>query len=422
VANAIEIDHVTKIFKLYKEKPKSTKERVIRAGRNPHTPFKALDDVSFEVAQGETLAMLGHNGSGKSTLLKLVAGTMRPTSGRITTRGRLAALLELGAGFHPDLTGRENVYMNGSILGFSKPQVDRIFDDIVDFSEINAFGDNFIDQQVKHYSSGMYARLGFAVAINVDPEILVVDEVLSVGDEAFQRKCLDRIRQIQREGKTILLVSHAADVVRTIATRAAVFDHGVLVEVGPIGEAIRTFRETLVNRGLHAEAHELDPLSAADPETGEMPIIVTPVELTHDEEAEVHITDVTVEYPESDADYLLPGQPLNLRIKYHATGTITDVAFAVDIFDVDGNHLMGTTTDVLEQYIHAVQDDGEVIFHFEHVPLLDGSFNLVLAVHSHDGGKIYDQRENQDTFAVMNPTRTRGLVQFPVKIEHLFHF
>ena len=150
-AVAIEVANVTKSFKIYQEKAQSAKERMIKIGRNPHTVFKALDDVSFEVAEGETFALLGHNGSGKSTLLKCVAGTLRPSSGRIVSRGRLAALLELGAGFHPDLTGRENIYLNGSILGFSRVQVDRIFDDIVEFAELN----DFIDNQVKHYSSGM---------------------------------------------------------------------------------------------------------------------------------------------------------------------------------------------------------------------------------------------------------------------------
>ena len=203
---AIEIESVTKSFKIYKEKAVSAKEKVIRFGRNPHHRFKALDDVSISVTEGETMAILGHNGSGKSTMLKCVAGTLRPTSGRIAVRGRLAALLELGAGFHPDLTGRENIYLNGSILGFSKAQVDRIFDDIVEFAELQ----DFIDNQVKHYSSGMYARLGFAVAINVEPEVLVVDEVLSVGDEAFQRKCIERVKQFQRTGRTILVVTGTA--------------------------------------------------------------------------------------------------------------------------------------------------------------------------------------------------------------------
>src|SRR6478672_2389068 len=226
---AIEIDSVTKVFKIYREKAQSTKERVIRLGRNPYERFRALDDVSITVAEGETMALLGHNGSGKSTLLKCVSGTLRPTSGRIVIPAdqRLAALLELGAGFHGDLTGRENVYLNGSILGFSKSQVDVIFDDIVEFAELQ----DFIDNQVKHYSSGMYARLGFAVAINV--------EVLSVGDEAFQRKCVERIKQFQRSGRTILVVSHAAELVRQIADRAAVLDHGHVVDIATPGEAIR---------------------------------------------------------------------------------------------------------------------------------------------------------------------------------------
>src|SRR4029079_431357 len=186
-----------------------------------HT-FAALEDVTFEVPRGSTFGLIGHNGSGKSTLLKLLAGVYRPSNGRILVDGRVSALLELGAGFHGELTGRENIYLNGSILGLSKPQVERIFDDIVDSAELPPF----IDTHVKHYSSGMYARLGFAVAIHVEPEILVVDEVLAVGDEAFQRKCIERVKLFQREGRTILLVSHMAEMVRRIADQIAVFDHG----------------------------------------------------------------------------------------------------------------------------------------------------------------------------------------------------
>lgn len=421
MADALTIDSVTKVFKLARDKPKSAKERIIRAGRIQWEEFRALDDVSFSVAQGETLAVLGHNGSGKSTLLKCVAGTLRPTSGTITSRGRLAALLELGAGFHPDLTGRENVYLNGSILGFSKAQVDRIFDDIVDFAEL----EGFIDQQVKHYSSGMYARLGFAVAINVDPDILLVDEVLSVGDEAFQRKCIDRIRRMQREGRTILVVSHATDLVRQLCDRAVVLDHGHKIAEGPPGEAIRAFREALAARGvevpLAAEEADHAPPVAIDPTTGEVPVVTTP-ELVPDAGATVRIRHVIAEYPDEDAGHLLPGQPLRLRVGYSATGMITDVAFALEIFDEAGTRLMGTTTDVLEQYIHAVKGEGEVVFAFEHVPLLDGRFPLTVAIHSHDGGTIYDEREFEDSIAVMNPGRTRGTVHFPVKVEHIFSF
>jgi ABC-2 type transport system ATP-binding protein len=422
VAEVITIDSVSKVFKLAKDKPKSAKERVIRAGRIKWEEFRALDDVSFSVEQGETLAMLGHNGSGKSTLLKCVAGTLRPTTGSITHRGRLAALLELGAGFHPDLTGRENVFLNGSILGFSKGQIEGIFDDIVDFAEL----EEFIDLQVKHYSSGMYARLGFAVAINVDPDILLVDEVLSVGDEAFQRKCIDRIRRMQREGRTILVVSHATDMVRQICDRAVVLDHGKKIADAAPGEAIRTFREALAARGveipLHAEEADHTPPTIADPVTGEMPIIIGPGALVDDPGATVTIRHVIPEYPDEEAGHLLPGQPLKLRIGYAATGMITDVAFAIEIFDEDGTRLLGTTTDVLEQYIHAVKGEGEVNFVFDNMPLLDGTFPLTVAIHSHDGGTIYDEREFEDSFSVMNPGRTRGIVNFPVKVEHLFHF
>jgi ABC-type polysaccharide/polyol phosphate transport system ATPase subunit len=414
---AIEIDAVTKVFKLYKEKAKSAKERVIRAGRNPHTPFHALRDVSLEVAEGETLALLGHNGSGKSTLLKCVAGTLRPTSGRITTRGRLAALLELGAGFHPDLTGRENVYLNGSILGFSKAQVGRIFDDVVDFAELH----EFIDMQVKHYSSGMFARLGFAVAINVEPDVLLVDEVLSVGDEAFQRKCLDRVRQLQRDGRTILLVSHATDTVRQIADRAAVFDHGRMIEIGEVGDAIRTFRESL-NRD-HEAHHEIDaPQTAVDPVTGELPVVIAPIELVPEPGAEVHITSVEVEYERPDLGAALPGRPVTISVGYAATGMITDVVFAIDIFDDEARRILGTTTDVLNQPIHAVAGDGHVRFYFEELPLLDGTFHLSFMIHTRDGGTVYDTRDYEDSFQVINRTRTRGLVKIPIKIVHLYHF
>ncbi|MBI2709213.1 MAG: ABC transporter ATP-binding protein [Actinobacteria bacterium] len=412
---AIEIHQVTKSFKLYREKAQSAKERVIRAGRNPHTTFKALDDVSFSVGTGETVALLGHNGSGKSTLLKCVAGTLRPTSGRIVTRGRLAALLELGAGFHPDLTGRENVYLNGSILGFSHAAVDRIFDDIVEFAEL----EQFIDNQVKHYSSGMYARLGFAVAINVDPDVLLVDEVLSVGDEAFQRKCLDRVQRLQREGRTILLVSHATETVRQVADRVVVLDHGHMVVDGRTGEAIRAFRETLQKRGIPlpegVDAH-------VDPEaTGEVPVVPGPA-FDHDPSATVAFKDVTVRYHEKTADHATPGEPLSIEIPYHATGTIRDVVLSIEVFDVDGHKLMGTNTDFIEQPIAGMKGDGTIVLHLETLPLLDGRFHLRLAFHTRDGGRVYDERDFVDSFQVMNPTRTQGTIHLPVRVEHLYSF
>lgn len=274
---------------------------------------------------------------------------MRPTEGSIVKRGRIAALLELGSGFHGDLTGRENVYMNASILGFSRKEIDRIFDDVVAFSEI----EDFIDNQVKHYSSGMAARLGFAVAVNVEPEILLVDEVLSVGDEAFQRKCLERIKRFQREGRTILLVSHAVDLVRRICDRAAVLDHGELVAVGPPGEAALAFREYLQHKGV-----------------------------------EVH---------------------------FCAPEVVDDVVFSIAIHDQDGRMLLGTNTDYTGDDPGFVEGNGTCTFIFERFPVLDGIYSVDIGLHSHDVGVIYDQRAEKDTVKVVSSGRTVGLVDFPVR-------
>ena len=259
MAAAIEIEAVSKRFRLYHEKFTSLKERILHGGKVPFEDFWALRDIDLRIETGESIGLLGHNGSGKSTLLKCIAGILRPTEGEIRTAGRLAALLELGAGFQPDLSGRENIFLNASILGMKRAEIERRFDDIVGFA-----GDEvarMIDNQVKFYSSGMYVRLGFAVAINVDPEILLVDEVLAVGDESFQRKCLDKVTQFQREGRTIVVVTHSPDMVRQICTRAAALDHGLLVEVGEPNDVIRTFRERLMT-GIYAASDLSDPTLA----------------------------------------------------------------------------------------------------------------------------------------------------------------
>lgn len=414
MAPAIEVRGVSKRFRLSHARYNSLKERMIHFGRVPYEDFWAVRDADFVVEEGTTVGLLGHNGSGKSTLLKCIAGILQPTYGEIVTRGRLAALLELGAGFHPELTGRENIYMNGSILGLARRDIDKVFDEIVAFAEL----ERFIEMQVRHYSSGMYVRLGFAVAVNVDPDILLVDEVLAVGDEAFQRKCLERVAKFQREGRTILFVTHAADLVRRICDRAIVLDHGVTVMDAAPGEAVRSFREHLAHGEMGIavpEVSEPESESEREPSHGER--------LAARATGKVRITEVSIEHPGRlvDREWLLPDEPMTVRVRYHATEPTRDVMFGIGIDDKEGNHLFGTNTGILGIDVPTARGDGEMTFDFDRVPLLDGTYMITLAIQTADEGTVYDWHEQRYSFDVMNPSRGAGRVSFPVSVrfEHL---
>jgi ABC-2 type transport system ATP-binding protein len=389
MAPAIEVSDLSKRFRLSSEKYQSLKERLIHFGRTTHEELWALSGVDLEVEAGKTMGLLGHNGSGKSTLLKCIAGILQPTHGEIRTVGRIAALLELGAGFHPELTGRENVFLNGSILGLANREIEKRFDEIVGFAEL----EDHIDRQVRHYSSGMYVRLGFAVAVNVDPDILLVDEVLAVGDEAFQRKCLNRVRQFQQEGRTIIVVTHVPDLVKQVCNAAAVLDHGRLVFHGPPGEAVRSFREHL--------------LGGAGPSANRAVV-----------DRGVHISSVTLEHPQhGETGYLLPGEPLAVHVKYDVEHEVEDVAFSMSVYDTQGRLLFGASTDRLGQPIPRLSGSGEVVFSVPHMPLLDGTYPLTLGITSAGGGVVYDWREQRDSFEVMNPTPVEGLVDVPLEVR-----
>ena len=234
---AVSAEHVSKRFRLYHERNDSLKVTLMRRGRAKYEEFWALDDVSLDVPKGTTFGLIGENGSGKSTLLKCMAKILRPDKGTATVNGKMSALLEVGAGFHPELSGRDNVYLNGSILGLSKKELDSKFDAIVDFAGL----EQFIDTPVKNYSSGMYVRLGFSVAINVEPDVLLVDEVLAVGDENFQRKCGEKFAEMREHGKTIVVVSHALGTMRTLCDHIALLEHGVLKAVGPATDVIDNY-------------------------------------------------------------------------------------------------------------------------------------------------------------------------------------
>ncbi len=429
---AVEVQGVSKRFRLYHEKYTSLKEKVIHAGRIPHEDLWALRDVSFEVPEGETIGILGRNGSGKSTLLKCVCGILQPTAGQVVVRGKLAGLLELGAGFQQELSGRENIYLNGSMLGFSKRDVDRMFDDIVEFAELG----QFIDNQVKYYSSGMYVRLGFAVAVNVDPDILVIDEVLAVGDERFQRKCLDRVKQFQREGRTILFVSHAPDLVRSICDRAVVLSDGEMVGMGAPGEAIRLFRERLLEAGDAlgaseaaaalgaateevAEEHAAEGLAYPDPQAaagvpGAAAGSVSPLRLAPQESRPVRFTDVTCVLPaESERRYLLPGEPVTVRASFESVRPVAGAVFQLELRGDGGTGLFRTDSEILGVTCDLAPGPGTFEFQLEAVPLLDGAYDVNLGVQTARG--LSDWREPACTFEVMNPGRSTGVVDVAVR-------
>jgi ABC-type polysaccharide/polyol phosphate transport system ATPase subunit len=268
MGGTISFDRVSMRFFLQHERPRSFQDRLVnfvhqRNGSSEE--FWALRDVSFAVQPGETLGLVGENGSGKSTILKLATRILYPTSGQVMVNGKVSALIELGAGFHPDLTGRENIYLNGSILGFSRKQMARLFDEIVAFSEL----ERFIDTPVKHYSSGMYMRLGFSVAVNVDPDILIIDEVLSVGDEAFKRKCMDRIMEFKRRGKTIIFVSHAMPSVEALCDRVIWLEHGVVRGEGEPEGVVTRYLDTQIHKEVAVLPEPATSTQSLDAGTGD---------------------------------------------------------------------------------------------------------------------------------------------------------
>jgi ABC-type polysaccharide/polyol phosphate transport system ATPase subunit len=422
---AVDVQEVSKRFRLYHEKYTSLKEKIIHAGRVPYEDLWALQEVAFEVREGETVGILGRNGSGKSTLLKCVCGVLQPTSGRIVVRGKLAGLLELGAGFQQELSGRENIYLNGSMLGLSKREVDRLFDDIVEFAELG----QFIDNQVKFYSSGMYVRLGFAVAVNVDPDVLVIDEVLAVGDERFQRKCMDRIKRFQREGRTILFVSHSPDQVRSICDRAVVLSHGKMIGLGAPGEAVRLFRESLMEAG--------DELALGGPEEAPAPTEPLPgppgppvppapgpaaghvtlgqVAASAGPSRPVRLGEVEAHFPEQgDRRYLVPGESLVVRVHYEAEVAVDDIMFSIEVRQDDNSLLFRSDTQILGVPVVAEAGPGVIDFHIDALPLYDGNYDINIGIYG-PGGILYDWREPACQFEMMNPGRSVGLLELSVR-------
>jgi ABC-2 type transport system ATP-binding protein len=384
---AIEVEDVSKRFRIYREKPTSLKQRVL-AGRIRAEDFWALRDVSFDVPEGETLGLIGHNGSGKSTLLKVIAGILRPSKGVVRQRGRIASLLELGAGFHPELTGRENVYLNASFLGLSGRETDRVYDDIVAFAEL----EDFMATAVKFYSSGMLVRLGFACAVHVDPDVLLIDEVLAVGDESFQARCLDRVRGFQRDGRTIVLVSHALDQVRSLCDRAVMLDHGRVRTSGDPDEVVRQMRLAILK-------HDLD--FARDEGTRELEILG----------AALLRDDDLLDGP------LQPGDFLTVQVDLKANEPIEDPVVSFALHDGANNFVFGGDTAREGLMLGRIDGKRRVRFRMGPVPFTGGTFWITLGAHSRDNQFVYHVQDQRYSFEVRQTTGRRDQTFMPIDIE-----
>ncbi|GAC1370505.1 MAG: hypothetical protein NVSMB32_14910 [Actinomycetota bacterium] len=388
MAPAIEVADVSKVFKLYHEQYHTLKERLIFLRRAKRfEEFRALDHVSFEIEEGTTFGLIGANGSGKSTLLKLIAGILRPTTGEVRVRGRVGALLEVGAGFHPDLTGRQNVYLNGSIIGFTKKEIDRKFDDIVSFAEMEAF----IDNPVRNYSSGMYIRLGFSVAVHMDPDILLIDEVIAVGDENFQKKCMARMRQFQEEGKTILLVTHAVDAIRDFCTDAVLLRKGAVAVAGDPSEVIRGYRNQV---GHTPTGEKIDHLTAVD------------------------IDRVTVSSPARETmPFCSGGVEVVQHVDLTANTPVADPVFSVNIYDSAGQHTFGTNTNLRYMQTELVPGNARLRIDLDALPMREGKFTLTVGVHSRDGKTVYAVTDGKLEFEMRSPDAEPGRLMIPCRFS-----
>lgn len=396
------MENINKRFEFVAESPNSIFELLLsrfstnQQAKRPSSKKQSLwavNDVNLDIFPGESVGILGQNGSGKSTLLKLITRILHPTTGRITVQGRIGALLELGAGFHPELTGRENIFLNASILGLSKHDIQTHFDSVVAFSEL----EDFIDTPVKYYSSGMYMRLGFSVAVHVNPQILIVDEILAVGDQAFQEKCINHIYGMKRRGTTIILVSHNLDMMRKLCDRLIWIEKGKIRDQGVPEEMIQkylVFLQTREHRSLFQANNNFERMGTGD------------VEITA-----VHLLDEN----KKEQPVFVTGKPFTIEIHYLAHQPVPKPEFGLAIFREDGVQVNGPNTQFSGLDIEEIAGAGVVSYHVPELPLLPARYVISVAVHDSRYPITYDHHDKAYTFQVSNG-KTReifGMVLMP---------
>lgn len=400
--HAIKVENVSKAFRLKRRYRQSTtlKSALVNTLKGRRVAeeerlFWALKGVSFDVPKGTTLGMIGSNGSGKSTLLKLLAGIHRPTSGHVSTNGRISALIELGAGFHPEFTGRENIYVNGIILGLSRKQIQERIDDIIHFSEL----EDFIDNPVKTYSSGMYMRLAFSIAATVDPDILLIDEILGVGDASFQRKCQNKLNTFKADGKTIVIVTHDLSALERYCDRVLWMDHGQLKAYGDVQSVMQMYLEHVADqqRANLLEEHE-------HPETAQ--------ESSRKRRwgsREVEINQVEFYNGSPHPTYLFKtGDKMTIEIDYKAYRPVYEPVFGIGIFRDDETFCYGTNTNIEKIHIPRIEGEGKVKFCVDHLDLTEGKYFLDVAIHLEDGTP-FDYQTRAYSFEVMSLIKDIGI-------------
>lgn len=396
--NAIEVRNVTKSYKVYYDKGSQLKEKLLFRSRNRYENRVVLDDISFSVKKGEAIGLVGHNGCGKSTTLKLLTKIIYPDSGSIKMYGRVSSLIELGAGFHADMSGRENIYTNAAIFGLSKKEINDRIDDIIAFSEL----EEYIDNPVRTYSSGMYMRLAFSVAINVDADILLIDEILAVGDAGFQAKCFEKLKEIKSKGTTIVIVSHALDSIEAMCEKSFWIEKGKIREVGVPAEVHQHYLEEMEARRLERMRleQELNPVEEEpEPEAEPLP------EFCYEEAVRagsrvIEFTNVELLNKQGEiCNSFQCKEEFSVKMTYHRNVKKLDAVFGIGIFREDGVHCYGTNFLIEEGRMVRTKQDGVITVKILDNCLLPGKYTLDVATHAEDGEQ-YDDIQKVATFEV----------------------
>jgi ABC-type polysaccharide/polyol phosphate transport system ATPase subunit len=420
--NAVELHDVSKVYRryAYRRQFATLKSALLKGSLasdlSPEETFHAVNGVSLEIPQGCAYGIVGRNGSGKSTMLKLIAGITKPTTGEVQVEGRISALIELGAGFHPEISGRENVFINGVMLGLTKREISKRFDEIVEFAEL----EDFIDAPVKTYSSGMYMRLGFAVAVHVDPNVLLVDEVLAVGDEGFSLKCIDKFSEYKRRGKTIVLVTHGLGMVERFCDEALWLDEGAVQATGDprrVVHAYVTDVEKAEERALAADDRKTQDAAmhgesagdaALEQAEGQPPDDMFRASAGRWGSGPVRITQVSVEGEDGPVHVFHTGDRLVIRMQVTVPAAVKDFVFGISIFNAEGVCCYGTNTDIEQLKSDTMTGDGEVVFAIDRLDLVEGTYKLDVAAHRFDGFQ-YDYHRLLYTFRVKSRIKDTGI-------------